>query len=109
MHLTAEQYASARHHCGLAGEQVTLQELESRLAALGYKLDRAMDCRSNSRCMTGPWAGVSYPCCTTGVKESDSGMSAFHYKARRDSNFRALQALRLSGIFVLLGKAVLEV
>lgn len=73
---------------------LTVKEFSERFAALGYKLDRSMDCRCNARFMTGEHAGESYPCITTSVKEIDTGMSAFHYQARRDSNFKAMQKLR---------------
>lgn len=75
-------------------QHVTLDEIKRRLAELGYTLDRSMDCRSMARIISGRGAGNSYPCCTTGIREADTGMSAFHYQARRDDNFRALQALR---------------
>lgn len=42
-------------------------------------------------------AGESYPCCTTGIDEIDTGLSFANCDARRDTNFRALQELRASG------------
>lgn len=74
--------------------QVTLAEMKQLLAALGYRLDRTMDCRCAARWLTGPAAGASYPCITTGIKEADTGLSAFNVHARRDDNFQALQSLR---------------
>lgn len=75
-------------------EILTVHELSERFRVLGYRLDRSMDCRSNARFMTGAYAGESYPCCTTGIVEIDTGMSAFHYQARRDANFKRMQKLR---------------
>lgn len=72
----------------------TLSVISERLAALGYELDRALDCRGMARIMTGEHAGLSYPCCTTGIKEADTGLSFANADARRDDNFRALQDLR---------------
>ena len=73
---------------------VSVKELARLVSDLGYRLDRSMDCRADSRYLDGPLAGMSYPCCTTGLLEADTGRSAFHYQARRDANFRALQELR---------------
>ena len=93
MHKTADEMrAILESRCSL--QFVTVDELTQRLATLGYRLDRSMDCRADSRYLDGPLAGMSYPCCTTGLLEADTGRSAFHYQARRDANFRALQELR---------------
>ena len=82
-------------------ERVSLQGLIARVEALGYRLDRDLDCRSTARDMK---TGDSYPCLTTGLKEANTGVSAFHYRdARRDNNFQALQALRRSTFAVLRG------
>lgn len=75
-------------------ERVTVAEFGRRFAALGYRLDRSLDCRAMSRYMSGPRAGDSYPCCDTGLKESDTGLSAWNINARRDANFQAMQAMR---------------
>ncbi len=85
---------------------VTVKQFAREFAALGYTLDRTMDCRAPSRYLE---TGRSYPCCTTSVKESDTGISAWHYlNARRDANFKAMQALR-SKIFAISLGAILEV
>jgi len=89
MNMTAEEAANA-----MGIELLSVEAMAARFAALGYKLDRRLDCRSEARFMTGPNAGKSYPCITTGLREANTGMSAFHYQARRDSNFRAMQQLR---------------
>lgn len=87
--LTCEQAAKSN------GMQIlTVKEFGQRFLELGYKLDRTMDCRGLARWMTGEYAGESYPVITTSVKEIDTGMSAFHYQARRDDNFKAMQKLR---------------
>ena len=78
----------------LGMEIVPVGEMERRVRALGYELDRDLDCRAVSRVLTGPHAGLSYPCITTGLREADTKRSAFHYQARRDGRFKDLQALR---------------
>lgn len=71
---------------------VSVAEMEREFNALGYTLDRSMDCRSNARYVN---SGRTYPACSTGLKEIDTGQSAFHYQSRRDENFRAMQTLRM--------------
>lgn len=88
-------------------ERLSVAEMEARFRALGYRLDRSLDCRCMSRYMTGPDAGRSYPCITTGVKEADTGLSAFNADARRDANFRAMQELRQT-VFAVTRGAILE-
>lgn len=75
----------------------TVAEIEAKLNAIGYRLDRSGDCRGTSKIMTGDHAGETYPACTTWVVEIDTGRNAFHVDARRDDNFKALQALRYEG------------
>lgn len=87
---------------------VSVAEMERRFLALGYRLDRRMDCRSVARHMTGPHAGQSYPCVSTGVVEVDTRLSAWNVSARRDANFRAMQQLRQDVCAVTRG-AILEV
>lgn len=101
--LTPEQYIAKT---GI--EAVSLNEFKSRFLALGYKLDRSMDCMGIARFMTGPLAGECYKVKTTGLKEADTGKSAFHYQSRRDSNFEKMQALR-NEICVIFKDYVLEV
>lgn len=74
--------------------------LDKELRKIGYRLDRKMDCRSTARWMTGDRAGESYPACSTGIKEVDTGLSAFNVDARRDANFDKLQELRITGAWV---------
>lgn len=89
-------------------EVVSVGELSRRVKALGYTLDRTMDCYAPCRFMTGELAGQSYPCCTTNAKESDTGLSFANFQARRDANFRALQELRQSVVAISRG-AILEI
>ena len=70
--------------------QLTVASLNHAYKELGYVLDRTMDCY----CMASYEDGMSYPYITTGVKEIDTNLSAFHYQARRDDNFKAMQQLR---------------
>ena len=80
------------------------------LRAMGYCMDRTMDCASVATWRTGPGAGESYPCISTGLREIDTGLSAFNVDARRDANFAALQALRFSGeLFAIVRGSILEI
>lgn len=89
---------------------VTLSEIKRQLRDLGYALDRTLDCRSTAQIMTGPRAGETYPTLSTGIKEADTGRSAFHFAARRDANFRTLQKLRFEvGLYAVLNGAILDV
>lgn len=83
--------------------QLTVEQIAEELRLLGYKMDRSMDARCQAKIMTGPAAGESYPCCTTYLKEADTGLSAFNVNARRDANFRALQQLRREVFAVVRG------
>lgn len=88
---------------------VTLREIKRQLRDLGYALDRTLDCRSTAQIMTGPRAGKTYPTLSTGIKEADTGRSAFHGEARRDARFRAMQALRFEvGLYAVLGGAIMD-
>lgn len=82
--------------------RVTVAQFCAEFAALGYRVDRSADCRHVGRWLTGPRAGQSFPACSTGIREADTGRSAFHFEARRDANFRAMQALR-GEVFAVLG------
>jgi hypothetical protein len=88
---------------------MTVAAMQAAFAALGYRLDRSMDCRHVARWMTGARAGCSYPAISTGVSEADTGLSAFNGDARRDENFRAMQEMRLSGrVYAVSNGAILE-
>ncbi len=83
---------------------LSVAAMAARFKELGYTLDRTLDCRSTARYLTD---NRTYPSCTMGVKESDTGRSAFHYEARRDANFRRMQTLR-EEIFAVSRGAILE-
>lgn len=88
----------------------TVKELDSALRAIGYRLDRSMDCRSMARIMTGERAGFSYPCISTGINEAGTGLRFCNVDARRDANFERLQAMRVSGeFFAVVRGAILEI
>lgn len=86
---------------------MSVRSLADVFAAIGYTLDRSLDCRGVSTWQTGPHAGQSYPCVTTGIRETDTGLSAFHVSARRDASFDKLQEMRLSGKFFAVSKGAL--
>lgn len=88
---------------------LSIRALTAAFLAIGYTLDRSLDCRSMAQWMTGDRAGHSYPCITTGIRETDTGLSAFHIAARRDHNFARLQEMRTSGKYFAVSKgAILE-
>lgn len=94
--LTPDIHAEVnRRPCG----PKTVQRINEALQAIGYKLDRSMDCTGRAKIMTGPAAGESYPTINTGVKHIATGLSAFNVAAPRDENFKTLQAMRMSGEF----------
>lgn len=68
----------------------TLKGMEQRLAKIGYRLDRSMDCKCLCCCSD----GRHYPVITIGIIEIDTGQSAFNIGSRRDLNFKKLQDLR---------------
>jgi len=87
-----------------------LQEISTRLRSLGYALDRSLDCRALSRYMTGPHAGASYPCLTTGITHMETGLSFAHVDAPRGDAFETLQAWRRSGeLYAVIGGYILEI
>ena len=89
---------------------VTLAQMKRALAAIGYRLDRSLDCASMNRYLTGDCAGQSYPAINTGVKEADTGLSAFNVNARRDENFKALQRMRFNEeLFAVVRGRILEI
>ncbi len=90
-------------------ERVSVAEFGRRFAALGYRVDRSMDCKSSCRYMTGPRAGESYPVCSTGLNESDTGLRAWNVAARRDAAFQAVQELRQRIFAVTRDGHILEV
>lgn len=89
-------------------EKMSIDDLNERLLALGYKLDRSSDCRSNSLWMSGPRAGKSYPVVSMKILQRDDRKSAMHFEARRDANFAALQVMR-GKAYVAGTKAIYEI
>lgn len=87
---------------------VSVAQMGKEFLALGYRLDRSMDCRSVARIMTGPRAGETYPCCSTSLTEISSGLGYAHYQAGRGANFRRMMELR-NEIFAVSHGAILEV
>ena len=88
-------------------ERLSVSGMAERFALLGYRLDRSLDCHGVARLTTSDGETLSYPCVTTGVKERDSGLSAFNVDARRDHAFRAMQELRQT-VYAVTRGAILE-
>lgn len=74
--------------------QVTLSQFEEKLSAIGYRLNRRLDCKGVSLYMTGERAGESYPACNMYPVQADDGLSWCHVDARRDRNFDELKRIR---------------
>jgi len=88
----------------------TIDRIQQELKTLGYRLDRAMDCKGVARYQSGPRAGTAYPAITTGVCEIDSGKSFAHFTARRDGNFETLQKMRYEGsLYAVVRGHILEI
>ena len=67
-------------------ERVTLGELRRRLHAIGYTLDRALDCACIARTISPPErAGETCPTITGYVIEKDTRVSAANVNARRQT------------------------
>lgn len=81
-------------------ERLTLAQVDARLKALGYRRELDMRAAGVARNLT---TGNMYPSVSFGIAEVDTGMSAFHFKARRDANFKALQAMRYNTFAVIRG------
>lgn len=88
----------------------TVKQINESLSLLGYKLDRSKDCKSVAKIIAGERAGNTYPCMTTGICEIDTGLSFANVNARRDQNFKTLQAMRSEGtLFAVVNGSILEV
>ena len=80
-------------------EQVSRAEYIHRLDQLGYKIaSNAMSFR-----YTNLSNDIHYKCYSIYIQEKDTGMSAFHYQARRDDKFKALQAFKMDVFAFSLG------
>lgn len=88
----------------LGNRPMTVAAMGAAFARLGYALDRDLDCYCTTRIMAGASEGATYPTITTGVKECDTGLSAFNVNARRDANFSAMQTLRGEAFAVTRGR-----
>ena len=94
----------------LGQRPTTVAHIGAVLGALGYRLDRSMDCKSLARYMQGPRTGQSYPVITTGIKEADTGRSFVHFESRRNDNFKKLQELRFNQeLFAVVRGHILEI
>lgn len=83
--------------------ELSLAQFSAALRAIGYRFDRRMDCRAPARYLGGERAGESYLALSLYPVQCDNGMSAFHFQARRDGNYQALQAIRDSTFSVVKG------
>lgn len=97
MGLDADVLSEVEYKVQNGGRQVSLAAMDAELRAIGYRLDRDLDCRSLNRHISGPRAGRSYPAVNMYVVQVSDGMSAFHVDARRDANFTRLQEMRFNG------------
>lgn len=104
--MDAKEYAKVLDEQG--ARRLTVAQIERELNAIGYRLDRTMDCRGTARFMTGPFAGETFPSLTTGIAQSDNRVSAFNVNARRDANYGRLKELRGGAVYALVGRYVLE-
>lgn len=74
--------------------QITLSQFEAKLRAIGYRLNRSLDCKGVARYMTGERAGQTYPSCNMYPVQVDDSRSWCHVDARRDVNFEELKRIR---------------
>lgn len=87
----------------------SIENIEQQLNALGYGLDRSMDCHSNNRWMTGEHAGESYPAINTRIRELDTGINYGNIEARKDGKSDALGKLIVSGeLFAVTKSSIFE-
>lgn len=108
-HANADIQREVRTRLAYGCELLTLAEIIRRVDALGYRLDRSMDCACVARTMTGPDAGTSYPTITACPREKDTGLSFANCDARRDANYKALQAMRLGGVFAIVRGHIFDI
>lgn len=102
-------HAELRRRAAKGWHPVSVAEFERMFEALGYRVDRDGDCRGVARYMTGDWAGETYPACTTGLREADTGLRWCNVGARRDAAYRAVQELRGEVFAVTRDGFILEV
>jgi len=102
----AQLEAAARIASG--AHQLSVSELIAKFRALGYLLDRSIDCRGTARYITGERAGAQYVAVGLYPVQVNDGISAWNINARRDDNYRAMQHLRQE-VFAVARGAILEV
>jgi hypothetical protein len=98
----------AANRVASGARQLTVNQFKAEFAALGYRFDADMACKSLARYMTGPYAGETYPANSWYPVQADDGLSAWNVNARRDDNFKALQKLR-NEVFAVYAGYVIEV
>lgn len=101
-------YVEATRRIASGARQLSVAQFKAEFAALGYRFDAGMACKSLARYMTGPRAGETYPANSWHPVQADNGLSAWNVDARRDDNFKALQKLR-NEIFVVHAGYIIEV
>ncbi len=101
-------YVEATRRVAYGARQVSATQFKAEFAALGYRFDATMACKSLARHMTGPYAGETYPANSWHPVQADDGLSAWNVNARRDDNFKALQKLR-NDIFAVHAGYIIEV
>lgn len=74
--------------------QVSIKKMSEMLKDIGYRFDRSLDTCSIAQIMSGTGAGDTYPTRVLYPVQDDDGISAFHYQARRDSNYQKLKEIR---------------
>ena len=73
---------------------ISMPEVVKKLSGLGYCFDRALDCNSVARRMTGPRAGQSYPVKTLYIKHKATGLSWASVDIVRDENWQKVKSFR---------------
>jgi hypothetical protein len=106
--LSPNLLAELEARAALGLHPVSVKEFERRLLAVGYKLNRALDCFCNARIMTGERAGESYPVITTCATHIESGLGFANADAPRDHRYEAFKEVRNSTFSVTRG-AILEI
>ncbi len=86
--MDSETKRKVQHMYKAEMKQLTKQECVDKFAELGYTL-------YDFNPYTNRGNEIVYQAVMTRIKETDTGISAFHYKkARRDANFEEMQKLR---------------
>lgn len=89
---------------------LTVTQIEARLNAIGFTLDRSEDCSHVARWMTGEGAGRSYPAISTGISHIESGAGFSNVALPKEARLEELQELRKSGeLFAVVRGAIFEI